>query len=189
MRIKHYIYLKICWKPQKTIKLDVVFWLLFLKYISVVGMSGYQGAVLSGRLMPGVAKRFRRKRHSASKGTSSPPCTQPFGGLSVQELGAWENHVCRCGAPRKPHPLRPRAALRSPGAPFLPARLGTIRHGVSGALTLGAILQVTENSRAPGRTDHFGASRRRPRRKVRLVEVEPKEAPGVEGTGLHGERL
>lgn len=98
---------------------------------------------------------------------------------------------------RKPHPLRPRAGLRSPGArffpqpraPFLPGRLGTIRHGVSGALILGAILQVTENSRGPGRTDHFGASGTRPRRKVRLVEVEPKEAPGVEGTGLDGKRL
>lgn len=131
MRIKHYIYLKICWKPQKTIKLDVVFWLLFLKYISVVGMGGYQGAVLSGRLMPGVAKRFRRKRHSASKGTSSPPCTKAFGGLSVQELGAWEHHVCRCGAPREsqaapsPPPRRPplaRGALlpTAPGA--LPPR-------------------------------------------------------------------
>lgn len=83
-------------------------------------------------------------------------------------------------------PAQPSACL---GRPSSAPHLGTVRLGVSRALTLSAILQVTENSRAPGRTDHFWASRTRPRRKVRLVEVEPKEAPGVEGTGLHGERL
>lgn len=86
-----------------------------------------------------------------------------------------------------------RACTRSPGAPSTrrsPSRAlarppRDAKTWGPGILPLYMILQWTESSRAPpGRTSHFGAPHSLPRRKARLVVVEPKKFKLVEGTGI-----
>lgn len=120
MRIKHYIYLKICWKPQNTIKLDFVFWPLLLKYISVVEMGGYQGAVLSGRLMP-LPSVSEENATLLQKGRQAHLAHSLLVVFRCKSRGRGKTMYADAGRleSRKPQPLRPRAALRLPGAPFL----------------------------------------------------------------------
>lgn len=81
----------------------------------------------------------------------------------------------RASASRPGRPSGPPSPVRA-----LARRAGDAKAWSPGVLTLHAILQLTENSQAP---------RILPRRKVKLVEVEPNETPGVKGTAIFGERL
>lgn len=97
--------------------------------------------------MPGVAKRFRRKL-LCFKRDVKPTLYTAFWWCTSARAGGVGKPYADAGRLASAAPLPPRSPPLAWGA-LPPARLGTIRHGVSGALTLGAILQVTEDSRAP----------------------------------------